>query len=178
MSLPIYLDYAASTPVATEVVDAMTAALRSPALQANPSAGTHAAGRQAAVVVELARAQVAGLIGADPDEVIFTSGATEADNLAIIGGARFREAQGRHLVTALTEHKAVIESVRYLARQGWRVTWLKPDAGGRIGGHGGALLGARHGGLSCGVGSSSGGLVRVCCSGQQFAGASRSRWRR
>ena len=133
MSLPIYLDYAASTPVATEVVDAMTAALRSPALQANPSAGTHAAGRQAAVVVELARAQVAGLIGADPDEVIFTSGATEADNLAIIGGARFREAQGRHLVTALTEHKAVIESVRYLARQGWRVTWLKPDAGGRIG---------------------------------------------
>jgi len=132
MSLPIYLDYAASTPVATEVADAMADALRSPALQANPSAGTHAAGRQAAAVVERARAQVAGLIGADPDEVIFTSGATEADNLAIIGVARFREAQGRHLVTALTEHKAVIESVRHLARQGWRVTWLKPGTDGRI----------------------------------------------
>jgi len=132
MSLPLYLDYAASTPVAPEVVAAMTAALRLPELVANPSAGTHAAGRQAAAVVELARAQVAGLIRADPDEVIFTSGATEADNLAIIGAARFREAQGRHLVTALTEHKAVIESVRYLARQGWRVTWLKPGADGRV----------------------------------------------
>ncbi len=132
MSLPIYLDYAASTPVAPEVVDAMAAALRLPELVANPSAGTHAAGRHAAAVIELARSQVADLIHADPDEVIFTSGATEADNLAIIGAARFRQAQGRHLVTALTEHKAVIESARYLASQGWRVTWLKPGADGRI----------------------------------------------
>ena len=132
MSLPIYLDYAASTPVAPEVAEAMTAALRSPELVANPAAGSHAAGRHAAAVVEVARAQVAGLIHADPDELIFTSGATEADNLAIIGTARFRQAQGRHLVTALTEHKAVLESCRYLASQGWRVTWLKPDADGRI----------------------------------------------
>jgi len=132
MSLPIYLDYAASTPVAPEVAEAMAAALRSPELVANPAAGTHAAGRHAAAVVEVARAQVAGLIHADPEEVIFTSGATEADNLAIIGTARFRQAQGRHLVTALTEHRAVLESCRYLASQGWRVTWLKPDADGLI----------------------------------------------
>ena len=132
MSLPIYLDYAASTPVATEVAEAMAAALRSPELVANPAAGTHAAGRRAAAAVAMARAQVAGLIHADPEEVIFTSGATEADNLAIIGTARFRKAKGRHLVTALTEHKAVLESCRYLASQGWRVTWLKPDADGLI----------------------------------------------
>jgi cysteine desulfurase len=132
MSLPIYLDYAASTPVETEVAEAMAAALRSPELVANPAAGSHAAGRLAAGVVEMARAKVASLIHADPEEVIFTSGATEADNLAIIGTARFRQAQGRHLVTALTEHKAVLESCRYLASQGWRVTWLKPDADGLI----------------------------------------------
>lgn len=132
MTEPIYLDYAASTPVAPEVVEAMTAALRSPELVANPAAGSHTAGRRAAAVVEMARAQVAGLIHADPEEVIFTSGATEADNLAIIGTARFRQAQGRHLVTALTEHKAVLESCRHLASQGWRVTWLKPAADGLI----------------------------------------------
>ncbi len=132
MSPAIYLDYAASTPVAPEVAEAMAAALRSPELVANPSAGTHAAGRHAAAAVEVARAQVTDLIHADPDEVIFTSGATEADNLAIIGTARFRQAQGRHLVTALTEHRAVLESCRYLESQGWRVTWLKPDADGLI----------------------------------------------
>ena len=128
----IYLDYAASTPVAEEVVAAMTRALRAPELAANPAAGTHEPGRQAAAVVEQCRASVAGLIHADPDEVIFTSGATEADNLAIIGAARFLRARGRHIVTALTEHKAVLESCRHLAGEGWRVTWLKPGADGLI----------------------------------------------
>jgi len=132
MSQPIYLDYAASTPVAAEVAAAMAAALLAPELVANPVAGTHAAGRHAAAIVELARAQVAALINADPEEVIFTSGATEADNLAILGAARFRQSQGRHLVTALTEHRAVIESCRHLVSQGWRVTWLKPDADGLV----------------------------------------------
>ncbi len=132
MRPPIYLDYAASTPVASEVVDAMTAALNSPELAANPAAGTHGPGRRAAAVVELARQQVADLIHAAPEEVIFTSGATEADNLAIIGTARFRQAQGRHLVTALTEHKAVLESCRYLVTQGWRVTWVKTNADGLV----------------------------------------------
>ena len=128
----IYLDYAASTPVAEEVVAAMTRALRDPALAANPAAGTHGPGRHAAALVEQCRASVAGLIRADPDEVIFTSGATEADNLAIVGAARFRKSRGRHLITALTEHKAVLESCRHLAREGWRVTWLKPGADGLI----------------------------------------------
>ncbi len=132
MRPPIYLDYAASTPVAAEVVDAMTAVLKSPELAANPAASTHAPGRRAAAVVELARQRVADLIHAAPEEVIFTSGATEADNLAIIGTARFRQAQGRHLVTALTEHKAVLESCRYLITQGWRVTWVKTNADGVV----------------------------------------------
>ncbi len=128
----IYLDYAASTPVADEVVEAMARALRAPELAANPAAGTHVPGRQAAAVIEQARAAIAGFINADPDEVLFTSGATEADNLAIIGTARFRKSRGRHLVTALTEHKAVLESCRHLASEGWRVTWLRPGADGLI----------------------------------------------
>jgi len=132
MTLPVYLDYAASTPVAPEVIDAMNRVLRAPGLVANPAAGTHASGQLAAAAVEAGRAQVASLINARAEEIVFTSGATEADNLAIIGGARFRQAGGRHLVTALTEHKAVLESCRYLAREGWRVTWLKPDAEGII----------------------------------------------
>ena len=132
MRSPIYLDYAASTPVAGEVVEAMTAALKSPELAANPAASTHAPGRRAAAVVEFARQQVADLIRATPQEVIFTSGATEADNLAIIGVARFRAAHGRHLVTALTEHKAVLESCRYLVTQGWRVTWVRTNADGVV----------------------------------------------
>lgn len=132
MGRTIYLDYAASTPVASAVVVAMTRALEADDLAANPSAGSHAPGRIAAAAVEEGRAQVASLIRADPDEVLFTSGATEADNLAIVGAARFRKSRGRHVVTALTEHKAVIESCRYLAREGWRVTWLKPAADGLI----------------------------------------------
>lgn len=132
MSLPVYLDYAASTPVAPEVVEAMVFVLRSPEFAGNPAAGTHAPGQLAAAAVEAARAEVAALINATPQEIVFTSGATEADNLAIIGGARFRQAQGRHLVTALTEHKAVLESCRHLASQGWRVTWLKPAPDGVI----------------------------------------------
>jgi len=132
MTLPVYLDYAASTPVAPEVIDAMTRALRSPGLAANAAAGTHVPGQLAAAAVEAGRAEIASLINARPEEIVFTSGATEADNLAIIGGARFRQDAGRHVVTALTEHKAVLESCRYLAREGWRVSWLKPDADGII----------------------------------------------
>ncbi|MDH5255410.1 MAG: aminotransferase class V-fold PLP-dependent enzyme, partial [Gammaproteobacteria bacterium] len=132
MSATIYLDYAASTPVAREVVAAVTRVLGEPSLAANPAAGTHAPGRHAAAVVERARAGIAGFINADPDEVLFTSGATEADNLAIVGTARFRRSRGRHLVTALTEHKAVLESCRHLASEGWRVTWLRPGADGLI----------------------------------------------
>jgi cysteine desulfurase len=128
----IYLDYAASTPVDPEVATAMERCLRMPALQANPAATGHAAGREALALIETARAEVAALVGAMPAEVIFTSGATESDNLAIIGAARLRQAHGRHLVTALTEHRAVLECCRYLEANGWRVTWLHPDEHGLV----------------------------------------------
>jgi cysteine desulfurase len=129
---PVYLDYAASTPVDPAVADQMDHCLRAPALAANPAAGGHGPGRAAAALVEAARGEVAGLINAAPAEIIFTSGATESDNLAILGAARFLAARGRHLVTSLVEHKAVVESCRHLAANGWRVTWLAPDADGRI----------------------------------------------
>jgi cysteine desulfurase len=132
MQLPVYLDYAASTPVDPAVAELMTECLHNPALAANPAALGHAAGRRAQALVETARAQVAALINAGPAEIIFSSGATEADNLAVLGAAQFRQARGRHLVTSLTEHKAVIESCRHLATQGWRITWLKPGADGLI----------------------------------------------
>jgi cysteine desulfurase len=132
MQLPVYLDYAASTPVDPAVVALMTDYLRRPELAGNPAALGHAAGRAAQALVEQARAQVAGLINAQPAEIIFTSGATESDNLAVIGAAQFRQARGRHLVTSLTEHKAVVESCRHLATLGWRITWLKPDDDGLI----------------------------------------------
>ncbi len=132
MQLPVYLDYAASTPVDPAVVELMTHCLHTPELAANPAALGHAAGRAAQALVETARAQVASLINAQPAEIIFTSGATEADNLAVIGAAQFRQARGRHIVTALTEHKAVIESCRHLAALGWRITWLAPEADGLI----------------------------------------------
>ena len=132
MRLPVYLDYAASTPVDPAVVELMAHCLHNPELAANPAALGHAAGRKAQALVETARAQVAALINAQPAEIIFTSGATEADNLGVIGAAQFRQARGRHLVTSLTEHKAVIESCRHLAAQGWRITWLTPGADGLI----------------------------------------------
>lgn len=132
MRLPVYLDYAASTPVDPEVADRMDRCLRDPALSANPAAAGHGPGRAAAALVEEARSQVAVLIRARPEEVFFTSGATESNNLGILGAARFLESRGRHLVTSLVEHKSVLESCRYLATRGWRVTWLVPDADGLI----------------------------------------------
>lgn len=128
----IYLDYAASTPVADEVVAAMAACLADPALAANPSAVGHAPGRRAAAVIEAARSDVAALIGADPAEIVFTSGATEADNLAVLGAARFRRARGRHIVSSLAEHRAVLEPLRVLEGEGYRVTWLRPDRHGAV----------------------------------------------
>lgn len=132
MGLPVYLDYAASTPVDPEVAAAMQECLAAPALQANPSAAGHAPGRAAQARVEQARAEVAALVGARPDEITWTSGATEANNLAILGVARFRAARGRHLVSALTEHASVREPFRQLEREGFAVTWLRPGPGGVV----------------------------------------------
>ena len=99
---------------------------------ANPSSSAHEAGRAAAQRVELARSQVGRLIGAHPEQIVFTSGATEADNLAVLGTARALASQRRHVISARTEHKAVLDAVRQLTREGFSVTWLQPDADGRV----------------------------------------------
>ena len=99
---------------------------------ANPSSSAHAAGRAAAQRIELARAQVGRLIGARAEQIVFTSGATEADNLAVLGTARALAPQRRHIISARTEHKAVLDAVRQLTREGFSVTWLQPDADGRV----------------------------------------------
>ncbi len=132
MTTPVYLDYAATTPVDAGVAQAMYACLTDASAFGNPTSGQHAFGRSAKACVEQAREQVAALIGAAPDDLIWTSGATESDNLAIIGAARFRQASGRHVVTAVTEHPAVLDACRYLEKQGFTVTYLMPDARGLI----------------------------------------------
>lgn len=132
MTAPIYLDNAATTPLAPSVLAAMQAELEQ--CYANP-ASSHALGRQAAQGVSQARLTVAQLVGASAQEIVWTSGATEANNLAIKGVADFYARQQRkpgHIITAHTEHKAVVDPVRDLEKQGWRVTWLAPDAKGHI----------------------------------------------
>jgi cysteine desulfurase len=127
-----YLDNAATTPVDPAVIAQMCACLGAEGWFANPSSSAHEAGRAAAQRVELARAQVGRLIGARPEQIVFTSGATEADNLAVLGTARARAPQRRHLISARTEHKAVLDALRQLTREGFSVTWLQPDADGRV----------------------------------------------
>jgi cysteine desulfurase len=127
----IYLDHAATTPLDPQVLDAMLPFLRADGLHANP-ASDHAPGRAARTAVERAREQVASAIGAEPGDVIFTSGATESDNLAIKGALEFYASRGRHVVTSRTEHKAVLDTCRHLETRGVRVTWLKPQADGCV----------------------------------------------
>lgn len=126
--MTIYLDNAATAPLDPGAREAMLPYLGG---TANP-ASYHLPGRAAAQAVERAREQVAALIGAGADEIVWTSGATEADNLAIAGSAAFQRGAPGHIVTAATEHKAVLDPVRRLARAGWRVTELAVDAGGRL----------------------------------------------
>ena len=128
---PIYLDYAATAPLDPRVADVMCECLRDPALQGNP-ASVHAPGRAAAARVDLARAQVARLIGAQPDSIVFTSGATESVNLAILGVARAAGKGSHHVVTARTEHRATLDACRQLEREGQSVSWLKPDSDGSV----------------------------------------------
>ncbi len=128
---PIYLDYAATTPVARKVAQAIAECLTAEGDFGNPSS-THAYGRAAAARIVHARAQVAALVGARPEEIVFTSGATESNNLAILGCARGNADRGRHLVTARTEHKSVLDPFRRLEKEGFSVSWLTPSPGGRI----------------------------------------------
>lgn len=129
---PVYLDYAATTPVDAGVAQAMNACLTDPGAFGNPSSGQHVFGRNAEERVERARQYVANLIGAAAADIVWTSCATEADNLGIIGGARFRAASGRHIITSATEHPAVLDACRYLDKHGFDVTVLRPDASGII----------------------------------------------
>ncbi len=125
---PIYLDYAATTPIDPRVVQKMQECLTLNGVFGNP-ASQHFYGQQAREAVENARAQVAALINADPTEIIWTSGATESDNLALKGAARLYQRKGKHIVTVKTEHKAVLDACQHLEKEGFQVTYLavKPN---------------------------------------------------
>ena len=127
---PIYLDYGATTPVDPRVVDAMVPWLREHF--GNPASRSHAWGWEAEAAVEKARVQVAELVGADPREIVWTSGATESNNLALKGAAHFYKTRGKHIVTVKTEHKAVLDTCRELERQGFEVTYLAVQEDGLL----------------------------------------------
>ncbi|HVL00403.1 MAG TPA: aminotransferase class V-fold PLP-dependent enzyme, partial [Dongiaceae bacterium] len=129
---PVYLDYAATTPVDPRVAERMAGCLTLDGAFANPASRSHLYGWQAEEAVEAARRQVAALIGAEAREIVWTSGATEADNLAIKGAAEFYRERGRHIVTSAIEHKAVLDTCHYLETQGYRVTYLQPGSDGLI----------------------------------------------
>ncbi|KAB2967839.1 IscS subfamily cysteine desulfurase [Zoogloea sp.] len=127
---PIYLDYAATTPVDARVAAKMIPYLTE--LFGNPASRSHAYGWAAEEAVEIAREQVAALVGADPKEIVWTSGATESNNLAIKGAARFYAGRGKHLITPRTEHKSVLDTCRELEREGFEVTYLDVESDGLI----------------------------------------------
>jgi len=130
LKLPIYLDYNATTPIDPRVLEAMMPCLTGDF--GNAASKSHAFGWKAEAAVETAREQVAGLLGAAPREIVWTSGATESNNLAIRGAAEMYHQKGRHVITCLTEHRAVLDPCRHLEAGGWRVTFLGVDAFGRL----------------------------------------------
>jgi cysteine desulfurase len=132
MKLPIYFDYSATTPVDKRVATKMMQYMTTDGFYGNPASRSHKFGWQAEEAVDIARNQIADLINADPREIVFTSGATESNNLAIKGAANFYGKKGKHLITCKTEHKAVLDSFRELERQGFEVTYLDPESNGLI----------------------------------------------
>ena len=132
MKLPIYLDYSATTPVDPRVAEKMMACLTPDGNFGNPASRSHLFGWKAEEAAETARRQVAELIGADPREIVWTSGATESDNLAIKGVAHFYHKKGKHIITSKIEHKAVLDTCRQLEREGYEVTYLTPGSDGLI----------------------------------------------
>ncbi len=132
ISIPIYMDYSATTPVDERVAEKMCAYLTRQGQFGNPASRSHEFGWKAEAAVEEARAQVAKLVNADPREIVWTSGATESDNLAIKGAAHFYRKQGGHIITLKTEHKAVLDSCRQLEREGYEVTYLEPEPSGLL----------------------------------------------
>ena len=132
MTTPIYLDYSSTTPVDPRVVEAMTNCLTTEGNFGNPASRSHMFGWKAEEAVETARQQVANLINADTREIVWTSGATESDNLAIKGIAHFNHKRGKHVITSKIEHKAVLDTCRQLERESYEVTYLDPDNEGLI----------------------------------------------
>jgi cysteine desulfurase len=132
MKLPIYMDYSATTPVDPRVAEEMCRYLTPDGMFGNPASRSHVFGWNADEAVEKARTHVAELINANPKEIVWTSGATESDNLAIKGAAHFYKGRGRHIITCKTEHKAVLDSCRQLEREGFEVTYLDPEPTGLI----------------------------------------------
>ncbi|MDE3971793.1 IscS subfamily cysteine desulfurase [Glaesserella parasuis] len=132
MKLPIYLDYAATTPVDERVAKKMMEYMTKDGVFGNPASRSHKFGWEAEEAVDVARNQIADLIGADAREIVFTSGATESDNLAIKGAAHFYQTKGKHIITVKTEHKAVLDTCRQLEREGFEVTYLEPETTGLV----------------------------------------------
>ncbi|MCY4263449.1 MAG: IscS subfamily cysteine desulfurase [Gammaproteobacteria bacterium] len=132
MELPVYLDYSATTPVDPRVAAKMAECLTLEGNFGNPASRSHALGWKAEEAVEIARRHVADLLHCDPREIVWTSGATESDNLAIKGAAHFHQEQGRHIITSSIEHKAVLDCCIQLEKEGFEVTYLNPDPLGRI----------------------------------------------
>ncbi|WP_267494126.1 IscS subfamily cysteine desulfurase [Fluctibacter halophilus] len=132
IKLPIYLDYSSTTPVDPRVAEKMMACLTNDGNFGNPASRSHRFGWQAEEAVDIARNQIAELINADPREIVFTSGATESDNLAIKGAAHFYAKKGKHVITVKTEHKAVLDTCRQLEREGFEVTYLDPEPNGLL----------------------------------------------
>lgn len=131
-NLPIYFDYMATTPVDPRVIEQMMKYLGPEGHFGNPASTQHCYGQTAARAVEHARGQIADAVGATMDDIVFTSGATESNNLAILGAARFYQRKGRHLVTMSTEHKAVLDGFHQLGREGFQVTYLAPEPDGLL----------------------------------------------
>lgn len=132
MQLPIYLDYSATTPVDPRVAEKMMGCLTTEGVFGNPASRSHLFGWKAEEAVENARRQVADLLNADPREIVWTSGATESNNLAIKGSAHFNSKKGKHIITSKIEHKAVLDTCRQLEREGYEVTYLDPTPQGFI----------------------------------------------
>ncbi|MGU3842498.1 aminotransferase class V-fold PLP-dependent enzyme, partial [Vibrio diabolicus] len=132
MKLPIYLDYSATCPVDPRVAEKMVQYMTMDGTFGNPASRSHRYGWQAEEAVDTAREQIADLLNADPREIVFTSGATESDNLAIKGAAHFYSKKGKHVITCKTEHKAVLDPCRQLEREGFEVTYIEPESNGLI----------------------------------------------
>src|SRR3989338_5865576 len=128
--MPIYMDYMATTPVDPRVVEKMMQYMGPDGQYGNPASSTHLYGRLADQADDRAREHIAERIGGQAQEIVFTSGATEANNLAIIGAAQFYQRKGKHIITMVTEHKAVLDSFSHLETLGFEISWLKPQPNG------------------------------------------------